>query len=143
MKVESESKVTQLCLTLRPHRWQPTRLPRPWDSLGKNTGVGCHFLLQCMKVKSESVSWVFSSWGASVGLLTRYPFSLSCIGERNGNPLQCSCLKNPRDGGAWWAAIYGVAQSWTRLSNYHFHFHSNWCEVILHCSFDLHSSNNE
>ena len=37
-----------------PHRWQPTRLPHPWDSLGKNTGVGCHFLLQCMKVKSES-----------------------------------------------------------------------------------------
>ena len=36
------------------HRWQPTRLPRPWDSPGKNTGVGCHFLLQCMKVKSES-----------------------------------------------------------------------------------------
>ena len=39
--------------SVRPHRWQPTRLPRPWDSLGKNTGVGCHFLLQCMKVKSE------------------------------------------------------------------------------------------
>ena len=37
-----------------PHRQQPTRLPRPWDSPGKNTGVGCHFLLQCMKVKSES-----------------------------------------------------------------------------------------
>ena len=37
----------------RPHRWQPTRLPRPWDSPGKNTGVGCHFLLQCTKVKSE------------------------------------------------------------------------------------------
>ena len=39
---------------LRPHRWQPTRLPHPWDSPGKNTGVGCHFLLHCMKVKSES-----------------------------------------------------------------------------------------
>ena len=39
---------------MRPHRWQPTRLPSPWDSPGKNTGVGCHFLLQCMKVKSES-----------------------------------------------------------------------------------------
>ena len=42
-----------------------------------------------------------------------FHFSLSCIGEGNGNPLQCSCLENPRDGGAWWAAIYGVAQSWT------------------------------
>ena len=40
--------------SVRPHRWQPTRLPRPWDSPGKNAGVGCHFLLQCMKVKSES-----------------------------------------------------------------------------------------
>ena len=40
--------------SVRPHRWQPTRLPRPWYSPGKNTGVGCHFLLQCMKVKSES-----------------------------------------------------------------------------------------
>ena len=42
-------------------------------------------------------------------------FSLSCIGEGNGNPLHCSCLENPRDGGAWWAAVYGVAQSRTRL----------------------------
>ena len=40
--------------SVQPHRWQPTRLPRPWDSPGKNTGVGCHFLLQCVKVKSES-----------------------------------------------------------------------------------------
>ena len=44
-----------------------------------------------------------------------FHFSLSCIGEGNGNPLQCSCLENPKDGGAWWASIYGVAQSRTRL----------------------------
>ena len=44
-----------------------------------------------------------------------FHISLSCIGEGNGNPLQCSCLENPRDGGAWWAAVYGVTQSWTRL----------------------------
>ena len=44
-----------------------------------------------------------------------FHFSLSCIREGNGNPLQCSCLENPRDGGAWWAAIYGVTQSRTRL----------------------------
>ena len=44
-----------------------------------------------------------------------FHFLLSCIGEGNGNPLQCSCLENPRDGGAWWAAVYGVAQSQTRL----------------------------
>ena len=48
------AKSLQSCPTLRPHRWQRTRCPHPWDSLGKNTGVGCHFLLQCMKVKSES-----------------------------------------------------------------------------------------
>ena len=44
-----------------------------------------------------------------------FQFSLSCFGEGNGNPLQCSCLENPRDGGAWWAAVYRVAQSRTRL----------------------------
>ena len=44
-----------------------------------------------------------------------FHFSLSCIGEGNGNPLQCSCLENPRDGRAWWAAVYGVAQNRTRL----------------------------
>ena len=60
-------------------------------------------------------------------MVNHFHFSLSCIGEGNGNPLQCSCLENPRDGGAWWAAIYGVAQSQTRLqrlssssSNYKF-----------------------
>ena len=45
-----------------------------------------------------------------------FHFSLSCTGEGNGNPLQCSCLENPRDGGDWWAAVYGVAQSRTRLN---------------------------
>ena len=44
-----------------------------------------------------------------------FQFSLLCTGEGNGNPLQCSCLENPSDRGAWWAAVYGVAQSWTRL----------------------------
>ena len=53
----------------------------------------------------------------SMGLLGvgHFHFSLSCIGEGNGSPLQCSCLENPRDGGAWWAAVYEVAQSQTRL----------------------------
>ena len=46
---------------------------------------------------------------------TSFHFSLSCIGEGNSNPLQCSCLENPRDGGAWWTAVYGIAQSQTRL----------------------------
>ena len=46
-----------------------------------------------------------------------FHFSLSCIGDRNGHPLQCSCLENPRDSGAWWAAIYGLTQSRTQLSD--------------------------
>ena len=55
MKVKpAAAKLFQSCPTLRPHRQQPTRLRHPWDSPCKNTGVGCHFLLQCMKVKSES-----------------------------------------------------------------------------------------
>ena len=59
-----------------------------------------------------------SPWGRYESDTTEqlhFQFSLSCTGEGNGNPLQCSCLENPRDGGAWWAVIYGVAQSWTRL----------------------------
>ena len=59
----------------------------------------------------QSMGWL------RIGTTEQLPFhfSLSCIGEGNGNPLQCSCLENPRDGGAWWAAVYGVAQSRTRL----------------------------
>ena len=59
-----------------------------------------------------------SPWGCYQSDTTErlhFHFSLSCIGEGNDNPLQCSCLENPRDGGAWWAAVYGVAQSRTRL----------------------------
>ena len=59
-----------------------------------------------------------SLWGHSELDMTErlhFHFSLSCIGEGNGNPLQCSCLENPRDGGAWWAAVSGVAQSRTQL----------------------------
>ena len=56
------------------------------------------------------------SWGRYESDMTErlhFHFSLSCIGEGNGNPLQCSCLENPRDGGAWWAAVYGIIQSRT------------------------------
>ena len=60
----------------------------------------------------------YSPWGRKeLDTTERLPFhfSLSCIGVGNGNPLQCSCLENPRNRGAWWASIYGVAQSWTQL----------------------------
>ena len=57
-------------------------------------------------------------WESDTTERLHFHFSLSCIGEGNGNPLQCSCLENPRDRGAWWAAAYGVAQSRTRLSDF-------------------------
>ena len=59
-----------------------------------------------------------SPWGGEESDMAEqlhFHFSLSCIGEGNGNPLQCSCLENPRDGGAWWATVYAVAQSRIRL----------------------------
>ena len=61
------------------------------------------------RLQSMGSQRVRHDWATSLSL------SLSCIGEGNGNPLQCSCLENPRDGGAWWAAFSGVAQSRTRL----------------------------
>ena len=63
-------------------------------------------------------AWGAAVWGRSESDTTErlhFHFSLSCIGEGNGNPLQYSCLENPRDGGSWWAAVSGVAQSQTRL----------------------------
>ena len=81
-------------------QWHPTPVLLPGKSHGWRSLVGC------------------SPWGREESDTTErlyFLFSLSCTGEGNGNPLQCSCLENPRDGEAWWAAVYGVAQSWTRL----------------------------
>ena len=66
-----------------------------------------------------------------------FHFSLSCIGEGNGNSLQCSCLENPRDGGASWAAVYGVAQSWTRLKQLSSSSSSSTTLIGEICSFYL------
>jgi len=78
---------------------------------------------------TEEPGRLWSMGSLRVGYDWATSLSLSCFGEGNDNPLQCSCLENPRDGGAWWAAIYGVAQSWTRLkrlssssSSYYFRF---------------------
>ena len=81
-------------------QWHPTPVLLPGKSHGWRSLVGCS-------------PW--GRWGSDTTERLHFPFSLSCIGEGNGNPLQCSCLENPRDGGAWWAAVYGVAQSRTRL----------------------------
>ena len=66
-----------------------------------------------------------------------FHFSLSCIGDGNGNPLQCSCLETPRDGRAWWAAVHGVAQSRTRLKR--LSSSSSWCQVVLQVFGDSNS----
>ena len=81
-------------------QWQPTPVLLPGKSHGRRSLVGC------------------SPWGREESDTTEqlhFHFSLSFTGEGNGNPLQCSCLENPRDGGARWAAVYGVAQGRTQL----------------------------
>ena len=83
------------CFHFFPH---PTPVLLPGKSHGWRSLVGC------------------SPWGREEPDTTErlhFHFSLSCVGEGNGNPLQCSCLENPRDGGAWWVAVSGVAQSRT------------------------------
>ena len=75
-----------------------------------------------------------SLWGREELDMTErlhFDFSLSCIGEGNGNPFQCSCLENPRDGGAWWAADYGVAQRLTRLKRLSSSSHLRESEICL------------
>ena len=92
--------LTMINLPLRRRQWHPTPVLLPGKSHGWRSLVGC-------------------SPGDHQELDTterlHFHFSLSCIGEGNGNLLQCSCPENPRDGGAWWAAVFGVAQSRTRL----------------------------
>ena len=81
-------------------QWHPTPVLLPGKSHGRRSLEGCS---PCGR------------WGSETTERLHFHFPLSCIGEGNGNPLQCSCLENPRDRGAWWAAVYGVAQSRTRL----------------------------
>ena len=81
-------------------QWHPTPVLLPGKSHGWRSLVGCS---PWGREESDTTEWL------------HFHFSLSCIGAGNGNTLQCSCLENPRDGGAWRAAVYGVAQSWTRL----------------------------
>ena len=86
--------------------------PLSWDFPGKNTGVGCHCLLQGSSPFPGIELTSLASPALAVGFFTT---SATWIGEGNGNPFQCSCLEKPRDRGAWWVAVYGVTQSWTRL----------------------------
>ena len=81
----------------------PTLVLLPGKSHGRRSLVGCSL-------------WVREDWDRTERL--HFHFSLSCIGEGNGSPMQCSCLENPRDGGAWRVAVCGVAQSWTRRKRF-------------------------
>ena len=81
-------------------QWHPTPVLLPGKSQGWRSLEGCS-------------PW--GRWGSDTTERLHFHFSLSRIGEGNGNPLQCSCLENPGDGGAWWAAVYGVTESQTRL----------------------------
>ena len=96
----SRNSLKKVNLSKRRRQWHPTPVLSPGKSHGWRILVGC------------------SPWGCEELDTTdrlHFHFSLSCIGEGNGNPLQCSCLENPKDREAWWAAIYGVAQSRTQL----------------------------
>ena len=95
-----ETDFVMSSMPTRRRQWNPTPVLLPGKSHGRRSLVGC------------------SPWGHEELDMTKqlhFHFSLSCTGEGNGNPLQCSCLENPRDGRAWWAAVCGVAQSRTRL----------------------------
>ena len=98
--IASTMKLILPSIWYRRRQWHPTPVLLPGKSHGPRSLLG------------------FSLWGHSELDMTEqlhFHFSLACIREGNGNPLQCSCLENPRDGGAWWAAVYGVTQSWTKL----------------------------
>ena len=90
-----------LCGFFSPRtQWHPTPVRLPGKSHGRRSLVGCS-------------PW--DRWGLDMTEQLHFHFSLSCIGEGKGSPLQCSCLENPRDSRAWWAAVYGVTQSRTWL----------------------------
>ena len=99
--INKKQNFEHLAEVVQRRQWQTTLVLLPGKSHGWRSLVGC------------------SPWGCKELDTTEqlhFHFSLSCIGEGNGNPLQCSCLENPRDRGAWWSAVYGVAQSRTRLT---------------------------
>ena len=111
-------------------KWHSTPVLLPGKSHGWRSLVGC------------------SPWGweeSDTNERLHFHFSFSCLGEGNGNPLQCSCLENPRDGEPWWSAVCGVAQSWTQLmwlssiymyTHTHTHTHTH-TYILFHILFHL------
>ena len=118
---KSQARLSDFTFTYWRKKWQPTPVFLPGESQGQRSLVGCPL------------------WGHTESDTTEAMKRLSmhaCVGEGNGIPLQYSCLENPRDKGAWWAAIYGVAKSRTRLSDFTFtfHFHALEKEMATHSS---------
>ena len=91
------------CTEKGRRQWHPTPVLLPGESHRRRSLVGCS---PWGHKESDTTEWL------------HFHFSFSCIGEGNGNPLQCSCLENPRDGGAWWATVHGTAKSRTQLSTH-------------------------
>ena len=118
MEYHSAIKMTELLPSAAKWTDQataPTPVLLPGKSHGRSSLVGC------------------SPWGREESGTTErlhFHFSLSCTGEGNANPLQCSCLENSRDRGAWWAAVYGVAQSRTRLKRLSSSSHSSSIQYL-------------
>ena len=127
-----------LVVVQRRRQWQPTPVLLPGESQGRGSLAGCS---------------PRGRWGSDTTERLHFHFLLSGIGEGNGNPLQCSCLENPRDRGAWWAAVYGVTHSRTRLkrlsssssgsTKQHTAAKENWAFLInwcVHLPFSLATS---
>ena len=154
--------VAQLCGLLL----QPTRLLCPWNSPGKNTGVGCHFLLQGIFLTQESNPGLLHSRKILYHLsyrevpiffyYTGFPGGSDSIesscnagdpgsilgserspGEGNGNPLQYSCLENSMDRGAWWAPVHGLTKSRTQLKQLNTHTSNTDSYFISNCYRNL------
>ena len=114
--------------SVRPHRWQPTRLLCPWDSPGKNTGVGCHFLLQCMKVKSESkVAQSFRLLATPWTAAYQAPPSVGFSRQEywSGLPLPSPILATSSQQKLLWKAAL-VQTSFLALKSYWIHTVTNW-----------------
>ena len=144
-----------------PMDCKPAKLLYPQHFPGKKTRMSCHSLLQGIFLTQESslhllyCRWILYCWAtreaqvSSVGTWNRlllfipaygFVFNYYCLdsyfGEGNGTPLQYSCLENPMDGGAWWAAVYGVAQSLTQLKQFS---GSSSSRLIFRCWVSLRS----
>ena len=115
-------------MKIQRRQWHPTPVLLPGKSHGRRSLEGCS---PC------------GLWGSDTTERLHFHFSLSCIGEGNGNLLQFSCMENPRDRGAWWAAVYGVAQSRTWVMRLSSRSRSSRIRICTYTSYKISSNNIE